>query len=56
MWDRTESDVGDIREEEIKEKYWSDMLAAGSRITRFDKSPQSVRRAVDFFITGEQST
>jgi hypothetical protein len=50
MWDKIKPEVSGPRETEIMTKYWNEMLASGSHIVRFNKSVDSVQKAVDFIL------
>ena len=47
MWDETDRAVGEVRENEIRTKYWP----AGFHVLRFDKTANSVWAAVDYILS-----
>ncbi|KDQ53005.1 hypothetical protein JAAARDRAFT_137770, partial [Jaapia argillacea MUCL 33604] len=47
MWDEVDESTGSAREEELKSKYWSYMLAKKSRTSRFLNTPQSAWAVLD---------
>ncbi|KDQ52989.1 hypothetical protein JAAARDRAFT_197776 [Jaapia argillacea MUCL 33604] len=47
VWDEVDERTGSAREEELKSKYWSSMLAKKSRTSRFLNTPQSAWAVLD---------
>ena len=41
MWDTVTDDEGEIRERELRERYWKPMMKKGSTIARFSNTTQS---------------
>lgn len=48
-WNKVHEDVGTLREKNLRETHWKDILAAGCKIARFDNTYQSAWAIVNQF-------
>ncbi|KAF8232380.1 hypothetical protein L208DRAFT_1397596 [Tricholoma matsutake] len=53
MWTKVKRDVGERRENELKEKYWAGMLELGSQMMRFGDSFQAAWKVIDQIVVTE---
>jgi len=54
MWDRTQHNTAELRENQLRDNFWKPMMDRGSHIERFANTPQSARMILDKLI-GAQS-
>jgi hypothetical protein len=47
MWSKVTMEEGEVREGELKRKFWNDMMAAGCRIERFKDTHDSAWSIID---------
>ena len=47
MWDIVNEDLGDMREAELKSKFWADLLTSGAKVARFSGDQKSALAIVD---------
>jgi len=53
MWDTVKPEVGSRREDELRTKYWKEMMENGCKIARFDKTFKSAWEIIDLIVGNE---
>jgi chromosome condensin MukBEF ATPase and DNA-binding subunit MukB len=47
MWGKVSEEEGDAREEELRDDFWKEMVAAGCKTERFERTHESAWRIID---------
>ncbi|KAJ3513211.1 hypothetical protein NLJ89_g3075 [Agrocybe chaxingu] len=56
MWDDVSEDVGNVRETELRRKYWKSMIDRGSRTCRFENTRESAWNVLSLFEDAPRQT